>query len=88
MVFCGLNLTWTDKRWAGLSVGLVTLSALLCVSPPRPISNELRHGLGFLATGTGFVAYVAVTLAVLEPVDERSTVAEAPSGTSPPPEGA
>ncbi|MFB6195500.1 MAG: sterol desaturase [Haloplanus sp.] len=58
--------TWADKRWTGLSAGLVTLAALVGVSPLLPISNELRLGLGALVVGAGLVAYTAGTLAVLE----------------------
>ena len=61
--------TWTDKRWTGLSVGLVILAALIGVSPMLPLSNELRLGLGFLVIGVGLVAYSAGTLAILERVE-------------------
>ncbi|QLD90648.1 sterol desaturase [Natronomonas salina] len=64
--------TWADKRWTSLSVGLVTLAALIGVSPMLPISNELRLGLGFLVLGAGLVAYAAGTLAVLERVEGDS----------------
>lgn len=39
---------WADKRWTGLSVGLVTLAALVGVSPTLPIAADLRFGLAFL----------------------------------------
>ncbi|MGQ3412098.1 sterol desaturase [Natrinema sp. LN54] len=74
--------TWADKRWTGLSVGLVTLAALTGVSPALPISEELRLGLGFLVTGAGVVAYAAGTIAVLERVEDSSTGASSNAGTS------
>ena len=67
--------TWADKRWTGLSVGLVTLAALIGVSPTLPISNDLRLGLGFLVTGAALVAYSAGTLAVLERVEGNPNAA-------------
>lgn len=76
--------TWADKRWTGLSVGLVTLAALLGVSPLLPISDELRLGLGFLVLGAGLVAYSAGTLAVLERVDDDSGLATTATPESPP----
>jgi len=57
---------WSDKRWTGLSTGLITLAALVGVSPALPISPNLRLGLGFLVIGAGFVGYTAGTLAELE----------------------
>ncbi|SFT01286.1 sterol desaturase [Halostagnicola kamekurae] len=71
--------TWNDKRWTGLSVGLVTLAALIGVSPLLDVSDELRLGLGFLITGAGFVAYATGTLAVLERIDGDSAGASAAS---------
>ncbi|MDJ1430599.1 sterol desaturase [Halostagnicola sp. A-GB9-2] len=76
--------TWADKRWTGLSVGLVTLAALVGVSPVLPLVNELRLGLGFLVTGVGLVAYAAGTLAVLERVAGNSTASSSHSGTPQP----
>jgi hypothetical protein len=64
--------TWADKRWTGLGIGLVTLAALIGVSPMLPLSNELRLGLGFLVTGAGLAAYSAGTLAVLERIEDSS----------------
>lgn len=58
--------TWTDRRWTGLGVGLVTLAALVGVSPTLPVSDELRFGLGFLVLGAGFAGYVTATVAELE----------------------
>ena len=57
---------WRDKRWTGLSAGLITLAALIGVSPALPISPDLRLGLGFLVIGVGFVGYTAGTMAELE----------------------
>ena len=74
--------TWADKRWTGLSVGLVTLAALIGVSPVLPLSDELRLGLGFLVGGAGLVAYSAGTLAVLERVERNSNVSSSNSGTA------
>ena len=58
--------TWSDKRWTGLSTGLITLAALVGVSPALPISPDLRLGLGLLVIGAGFVGYTAGTMAELE----------------------
>ncbi|KDE60540.1 sterol desaturase [Halostagnicola sp. A56] len=74
--------TWNDKRWTGLSVGLVTLAALIGVSPLLGVTDELRLGLGFLVTGAGFVAYAAGTLAVLERIGEDSAVVSTASETA------
>jgi hypothetical protein len=57
---------WTDSRWTGLGGGVVSLAALLGVSPTLPLSPELRLGLGILVLGAGTAAYTAGTLAVLE----------------------
>jgi hypothetical protein len=57
---------WSDKRWTGLSTGLITLAALVGVSPALPIAPDLRLGLGFLVIGAGFVGYTAGTMAELE----------------------
>lgn len=77
--------TWDDKRWTGLSVGVVTLAALIGVSPALPLSNELRLGLGYLVLGAGLAAYAAGTLAVLERVETDADVvpADSPAGYSP-----
>jgi len=58
--------TWRDKRWTGLSVGLITLAALVGVSPTLPVTGELRLGLGLLVLGAGFAGYVSGTLAEVE----------------------
>jgi hypothetical protein len=58
--------SWRDKRWTGLSTGLITLAALVGVSPALPISPDLRLGLGLLVIGAGFVGYTAGTMAELE----------------------
>ncbi|ELZ81387.1 sterol desaturase [Haloferax larsenii] len=57
---------WGDKRWTGLSTGLVTLAATIGVSPTLPVRSELRLGLGFLVVGVGFVGYTAATMAEIE----------------------
>ncbi len=72
--------TWADKRWTGLSVGLVSLAALVGLSPALPLSNELRLGLGFLVAGAGLGAYSAGTLAVLERVEGDPRTTSASSG--------
>ena len=61
---------WRDKRWTGLSTGLITLAALIGVGPALPISPDLRLGLGFLIIGVGFVGYTAGTMAELERTPE------------------
>ena len=58
--------SWSDTRWTGLSTGLITLAALIGVSPTLPISSNLRFGLGLLVIGTGLVGYTAGNLAELE----------------------
>jgi len=65
----GAEPTWERKRWVGVSSGLITLAALIGVSPTLPISAELRLGLGVLVIGTGFVGMVTASLAELERVD-------------------
>jgi len=61
---------WRDTRWTGLSTGLITLAALVGVSPALPISPDLRLGLGFLVIGAGFVGYTAGTMTELERTPE------------------
>jgi len=61
--------TWERGRWIGVSTGIITLAALVGVSPSIPISPELRLGLGVLVIGTGFAAMTAASLAELERVD-------------------
>lgn len=70
---------WRDKRWTGLSVGVVTLAALLGVSPTLPLSSDLRLGLGILILGAGLAAYTAGSLAVLERTEAPPT--EPPSAS-------
>jgi hypothetical protein len=65
----GAEPTWERKRWVGVSTGLITLAALIGVSPTLPISAELRLGLGVLVIGTGFVGLVTASLAELERFD-------------------
>lgn len=74
--------TWADKRWTGLSAGLITLAALIGVSPMLPISNNLQLGLGLLIIGTGLVAYTAGTIAVLERVEGNSNATSSNLSTS------
>lgn len=73
--------TWADKRWTMLSVALMTLAALIGVSPSLPLSNDLRLGFGFLLVGSGFVAYAAGTLAVLERVNGNADTIHASQNT-------
>jgi hypothetical protein len=75
--------SWADKRWTGLSVGLLTLAALVGVSPTLPVSNELRLGLGVLVLGAGLLAYTAGTLAVLERVVDGDGARTASRDTTP-----
>ena len=94
---CGLGLTlhvghlypdyatgesWADKRWTGVSVGIVTLAALLGVGPTLPLSSDLRLGLGLLVLGAGLVAYAAGTLAVLERVEDEPSAASSSLGAT------
>lgn len=64
--------TWADQRWAGLGIGLITLASINGLSPMLSLSNGLRLGLGLLVIGTGFVAYTAGTLTILERVEGDS----------------
>jgi len=74
--------TWDDKRWTGLGVGLVSLAALVGVSPFLPVSSALRLELGFLVVGAGLASYATGTMAVLErAVDDGSST---PSGGATP----
>jgi len=53
--------TWADKRWTGLSVGVVTFAAL--VGPVSvPVGAEYRAVLQLLVVLTGFVGYAAGSL--------------------------
>jgi len=61
--------TWERKRWVGVSTGILTLAALLGVSPSLPISTELRIGLSVLVIGTGFAVMATTLLAELERID-------------------
>ena len=61
---------WRDKRWTGLSAGLITPAAFLGVSPVLPISPDLRLGLVFLVIGAGFVGYTTGTMAERERTPE------------------
>ncbi|WP_254761691.1 sterol desaturase [Natrinema marinum] len=79
--------TWADKRWTGLSTGLVSLAALVGVSPLLPLASELRLGLGFLVIGAGLVAYAAGTLAVLERVESDSNAPASSPATQYPADG-
>jgi hypothetical protein len=58
--------SWSDKRWTGLSTGLLTLAVLVVISPTLPISFDLRIGLGSLVMGAGLVGYNSGTMAELE----------------------
>jgi len=73
--------TWSDKRWTGLSVGLVNFAALVGVSPMLSLSSELGLGVGLLVLGVGVVAYSAGTRAVLERVDGDSGTATHPQSS-------
>jgi hypothetical protein len=65
---------WTDRRWTGLSVGLVSLAALVGVSPYLPVSATLGLELGALVLGAGLASYAMGTMAVLErTVDDASS---------------
>ena len=74
--------TWADKRWTGVSVGIVTLAALVGVGPTLPLSSDLRFGLGLLVLGAGLVAYAAGTLAVLERVEDEPNAASSSLGAT------
>lgn len=55
---------WSDARWTGLGVGLVTLAAVLGVPPA--LTPALRFGLSVLVLGAGLVAYATATMAEIE----------------------
>jgi len=69
--------TWTDKRWTGLTGGVVPLVAFTVVNSLHPISYELRIGLVLLVVGAGLVAYSAGGLAILERVEDTSSAPSA-----------
>jgi len=48
-----------SPRWRGLTTGVITLAALVGVSPTLPVSAELRLGLALLVLATGYLGYVA-----------------------------
>lgn len=58
--------TWADKRWTGVSTGLITLAALVGVNSMLPISVDLQFALGLLIIGVGIVGYTTGTMAELE----------------------
>jgi len=58
--------SWSDKRWTGISTGLLTLTVIVVTSPTLPISFNHRIGLGFLVMGAGLVGYNSGTMAELE----------------------
>lgn len=59
---------WSVARWSGAFGGLMTLAAVLGVSPTLPISTELRLGLGLLVVG---VALASVNLGAAMMLDAR-----------------
>lgn len=62
----GVGDGWTDVRWTGLAVAVVTLAALLGVPPALPLPPADRFGLSVLVLGAGLVAYASATMAELE----------------------
>jgi len=66
---------WTDSRWAGVSQVVVNTSALLGLLLV-PVSDEYRLALGALVILTGFVGYVAGSLAEMERAAARESDAE------------
>jgi hypothetical protein len=66
---------WTDSRWAGVSQAVVTASALLGLLAV-PVPDEYRLALGFLVVLSGFVGYVAGSLAEMERTAARESGAE------------
>lgn len=69
------------RRWSGVGTGLVTLAALVGVSPFLPVSNELRLGLGLLVVGAGLGAHAAGKLVVLERLADAADARSATRGT-------
>jgi len=74
--------SWTDKRWTGVGVGVVSLAAFIGVGPALPIPVDLRFALGLLVLGASFTAYSAGTLAVLDRLDIDSNTSQSRSSTS------
>lgn len=66
------ELTWEQKRWVGVSTGILAVAALYGVSSSLPISTELRIGLGVLVIGTGFAVMATTLLAELERTEVSS----------------
>ncbi|MDQ2051732.1 sterol desaturase [Natronolimnohabitans sp. A-GB9] len=59
-----------NSWWSVLGVGfIISLAALLGVSPTLPIAGDIRFGLGLLVMGTGLAAYVAGVMTALEPTE-------------------
>ena len=57
---------WTDSRWTGLGVGVITFAGLLGVNTVAGLSTELRFALSALLLGAGYVGYVTGSMAELE----------------------
>ena len=57
---------WTDSRWAGLGVGVITFAGLLGVNAVDGLPTELRFGLSAVVLGAGYIGYVTGSMAELE----------------------
>lgn len=71
---------WTDARWIGLGVALVTLAALLGVSPALSLSPARQLGLSVLVLGAGLVGSATAMMAERERRSD-DTPGDAPSDT-------
>jgi len=66
---------WTDSRWAGVSQAVITAAALLGLLLV-PVPAEYRFALGLLVILSGFVGYVAGSLAEMERTAARESEGE------------
>lgn len=71
---------WTDVRWTGLGIAVVTLAAVLGVPPALALSPTLRLGLSVLVLGVGLAGYATAAMAELE---RRTDVSEDPARPGP-----
>lgn len=57
---------WSDVRWTGLGVGLVTLAALVGVAPGLDLDPGVQFGLSVLVLGAGLAGYATATMTAVE----------------------
>lgn len=57
---------WTDSRWTGLGVAVISFGALLGVNTVDSLGTDLRFGLAAVVLGIGYVGYLTGSLAERE----------------------